>query len=168
MNFQFGWLACLFLSCSTYAHAENWFTEGDNFNLQLGFYTRHFNPSPEHLNHNQLVALEYQVPTRLSFGAQFGADKNVFGFSTFKNSFSQPSQYAYAGWIFNVNEMTYVKLTAGLIHGYKDEYQDKIPFNGSGIAPAVIPALGFKYRRFSLEGILLGSSAFMASAGFAF
>lgn len=46
----------------------------------------------------------------------------------------------------------YAKLMAGLIHGYKEPYEDKIPFNGLGIAPAVMPALGARHDRVDIEG----------------
>ena len=105
MNVRLGWLVCLLFSYSSYAHAENWFTEGDNFSVQLGFYTHHFNSSPEHVNHNHMVALEYQTPARLDFGKNFGVDKNLIGFSIFKNSFGQSSQYAYGGWWFDLRAL---------------------------------------------------------------
>ena len=54
------------------------------------------------------------------------------------------------------------------MHGYKDEYQDKIPFNDAGIAPVLIPALGFRYGKFLAEANLLGASGLTVTMGFAF
>ena len=72
----------------------------------------------------------------------------IGGFAYFDNSFGQPSQYLYAG--------------------YKDPYEDKIPLNGLGIAPAIVPAFGFKYKRVLSEIQILGTAAVTLTVGFNF
>jgi hypothetical protein len=62
----------------------------------------------------------------------------------------------------------YWRLTGGLLHGYKDEYQDKIPFNGLGVAPILVPALGFRHWRFFAEYHQAGLAAGMITVGFNF
>ena len=62
----------------------------------------------------------------------------------------------------------YAKLTGGLLHGYKEPYEDKIPLNGLGVAPVIIPALGFRYRNFVMETNLGGLAVVMMTAGVRF
>ena len=59
----------------------------------------------------------------------------------------------------------YMKLTGGLLEGYKGEYRDKIPLNRFGVAPAIIPSLGARYDRVSAEVVLLGAAAAMVTVG---
>jgi hypothetical protein len=54
------------------------------------------------------------------------------------------------------------------LHGYKGKYRDKIPFNKLGIAPAILPTLGARYKDFSVEAIILGNSALMIGVGYTF
>ena len=59
----------------------------------------------------------------------------------------------------------YVKLTAGLVHGYSGEYQDKIPFNNSGIAPVIVPSLGYCINRFCSELVIFGGAGLLLTFG---
>ena len=67
----------------------------------------------------------------------------------FSNSFGQPSQYAYYGWRFTpLDSMPklFIKLTAGVIHGYKYPYNKKIPLNNKhGWGLTAIPAIGYDF-----------------------
>lgn len=76
-------------------------------------------------------------------------DRHVAGFAYFRNSFGQPSQYAYYGWRFRPFDSMpglFVKLTGGVIHGYKYPYNKKIPFNNRhGWGITAIPALGYDF-----------------------
>ena len=56
----------------------------------------------------------------------------------------------------------------GLLHGYKEPYEDKIPFNGLGVAPAIVPALGLRYKRVYTEVNLAGAAAVTVNVGFSF
>ena len=59
----------------------------------------------------------------------------------------------------------YVKVGAGVVHGYRGEYRDKIPFNGSGYAPAIVAAVGYCYLRLCSEIVVFGSAGAMWTIG---
>lgn len=132
--------------------------EDGQWYLQTSVYTTHFHPDPEHNNHQDLIGLEYQ-----------GQGGKVAGGATLRNSFRQRTQYAYVGKRFD-SESTplYLKLTGGLIQGYRGDYRDKIPFNRYGVAPAIIPSLGVKAGPVGAEMVLLGASAMMVNVGLYF
>ena len=56
----------------------------------------------------------------------------------------------------------------GLLHGYKEPYDDKIPLNGLGVAPAIVPSLGFRYKWFLAEANLGGLAVITFTAGVRF
>lgn len=123
--------------------------------LQTSVYTRHFHPDPEHNNHQNLIGLEYQAD-----------DGVVAGGATFRNSFRQRSQYAYVGKRFDTDVApVYLKVTGGLLQGYRGEYRDKIPLNRFGVAPVLIPSLGARLGPAGGELVLLGNSAMMVNLG---
>lgn len=133
--------------------------ELDHVLVQTSLYTRHYSPDPEHNNHQNLISIELHNPQRWLAGAGW-----------FKNSYDQPTWYWYAGREFpfwQPNEKTLVrgKLTGGLLRGYKDEYRDKIPFNHSGIAPAILPSIGVQWGRMESDLILFGSAGLMVTGG---
>jgi hypothetical protein len=127
--------------------------------LQTSLYTRHFKPDPRHDNHQKLIDLEVVFQNSWLFGA-----------ASFDNSFGQSTQFIYAGksWPLFGSDFWYFKLVGGLLHGYKEPYKDKIPLNGLGIAPAILPALGFRYRKVFVETNLAGIAAVTVTAGIAF
>ena len=59
----------------------------------------------------------------------------------------------------------YIKVAAGVIHGYSGEFQNKIPFNSSGYAPGIVPGIGYCYKRFCGEMILFGTAGAMWTVG---
>ncbi|MWK54795.1 sn-glycerol-3-phosphate transporter [Pseudomonas otitidis] len=123
--------------------------------LQTSVYTRHFHPDPEHNNHQNLIGLEYQAD-----------DGVVAGGATFRNSFRQRSQYTYVGKRFDSDVApVYLKVTGGLLQGYRGEYRDKIPLNRFGVAPVLIPSLGARLGPVGGELVLLGNSAMMVNLG---
>ena len=127
--------------------------------FQTSLYTKHWDPEPDHVNHQKLLGIELET-TR----------KWIYGFGWFDNSFGQPSQYLYAGYSWNLfrTDWFYFKLTGGLLHGYKDPYEDKIPLNGLGIAPVIVPSFGVRYKRVFAEAQILGTAALTITAGFSF
>lgn len=126
--------------------------------LQTSVHTRHFSPAPEHNDRQRLIGLERNAPSKWLYGA-----------ATFRNSFDQRSYYAYVGKRFDVADSPfYLKLSGGLLHGYKGEYRDKIPLNRFGTAPAIIPSAGVRFGPFTAEVVLLGLSATMANVGVRF
>ena len=126
--------------------------------VQTSVYTRHFSPDPEHNNHQDMMGLERNEASGL-----------VYGGATFRNSFGQRSFYGYAGKRFDSStHPVYLKVTGGLLKGYKGKYRDKIPLNGLGIAPVIIPAVGVNLGPVNAEAILLGASAVMLNVGIRF
>ena len=142
---------------SWYSLPQHWSIEG--WNIQTSLYTRHFDPDPDHNNNQRLIGIEAR------FDRQW-----LGGIALFDNSFGQNSQMIYLGkyWTLFGSEHWYGKLTAGLLHGYKEPYEDKIPFNSLGIAPVIIPSLGFRYRWFLAEANLAGLAAVTLTAGITF
>jgi len=138
------------------SETQGWIT---GWNLQFSLYTRHWDPSPEHNNHQHMVSLEAR-----------SHDNWLAGLSVFDNSYYQPTQLLYVGrtWPLLNSSHWYFKLIGGLIHGYKEPYEDKIPLNGLGIAPAILPSLGYRRGHFMAEAHLAGVAAMTLTAGVRF
>lgn len=122
-------------------------------------YTKHWSDDPDHVNNQKMIAGEAHMKNNWLFGLAF-----------FDNSFGQPTQYLYAGYKWDLfgSRLFYFKLTGGLLHGYKEPYEDKIPLNGLGVAPAILPTLGFQYKHFVTELNIAGTAAITITAGLAF
>lgn len=136
--------------------------ELDHVFIQTSLYTRHFSPNPKHNNHQDLMAVELHNPHRWMVGAAW-----------FKNSYRQPSWYWYVGREFPLWEPDHqfsvrAKLSAGVLRGYKGKYRDKIPFNRAGIAPAILPSVGVRYKRLEADVIMYGTAGMMITAGVRF
>ncbi|VVN55072.1 sn-glycerol-3-phosphate transporter [Pseudomonas fluorescens] len=126
--------------------------------LQTSVYTRHFSPDSEHNNNQDLIGIERNEASGL-----------VYGVATFRNSFSQRSFYTYAGKRFDSDTYpVYLKLTGGLLQGYRGEYKNKIPLNRFGVAPVIIPSVGAHYGPVAAELVLLGFNAAMITTGVRF
>ena len=152
--------ALLLLAQSGAALAESALQAKDQgfWYLQTSVFTKHFSPDPDHNNNQDLLGLERNE-----------ASGWVYGAATFRNSFSQRSYYAYAGKRYqSANYPLYLKLTGGLLEGYRGKYQDKIPLNRFGVAPVIIPSLGTYYGPVAAELVLLGANAAMITTGVRF
>lgn len=127
--------------------------------FQTSIYTHHWSSDPDHVSNSKLLDLEFETTNRW-----------IYGFAWFDNSFGQPSQYLYAGysWPLFKKDWAYFKLTGGLLHGYKDPYENKIPLNGLGVAPAIVPSFGLRYKRVFTEMQILGTAALTWTVGFNF
>lgn len=162
-------------------YASGVFVSGDRLLLQTSIWTRHYEPEPDHTNNQDLINLEWQAPPDARFEWQrdgaavqrmswLGDVRWLAGGAAFRNSFGQRSAYVYGGGRYDLLETGrmhfYAKVTAGLMHGYRGEYRDKIPFNRFGVAPAVLPALGVEYGRMNLEMIPFGAAGMMLNLGF--
>jgi hypothetical protein len=127
-------------------HAKPW-------QLMLSPYAEHWHYNPEH-RPVRLIGLEHQDISGRFCGLAF-----------FTNSFGQPSLYGFVGqrWTGVLgNPDLFFKLSGGLIYGYKGAYQDKIPFNNYGIAPAIIPSLGYHFSGdHAVQASLLGTAGFL-------
>jgi hypothetical protein len=127
--------------------------------VQTSVYTRHFDQDPEHNNDQNMLSVEALLKNDWLIGA-----------AIFDNSFYQRSQLVHAGksWSLYGSDSWYFKLTGGLLHGYKEPYEDKIPYNGLGVAPVIIPALGFRHRWLVVEANLGGLAVVAFTAGIRF
>lgn len=128
-----------------------------SYNLTTSLYTRHWNPRQEHNNDSRLIGLECQT------------NDTMWGIALFKNSFDQDSQLVYWAKIFSLEEYVPVsglrsKWLFGLIHGYKGKYENKIPLNQLGIAPAIAPTIGITTRYLEADLVFLGFSAVTVTA----
>ena len=140
---------------------SNWFKGWNTTDSYLysSLYTKHYDPDPDHVNDQNMLGFESQTK-----------DKRVLGLAVFDNSFGQRSQYLYTGkkWRqFNSDHWNF-KLTAGLLHGYKEPYDDKIPLNNLGVAPVIVPGLGYQNKTLAVEFVQLGLSAGLITVGFTF
>jgi hypothetical protein len=135
--------------------ADPWRT--DRFYLETSLFTHHFSYDAAHVDKQKLILGEWNITEQWLVGA-----------SVFDNSFGQSSQYIYGGWRhrpFEEVQPLYVKVSAGLTHGYRGQYRDKIPLNGSGIAPVIVPSVGFCISRVCSELVLFGGAGFLVTLG---
>jgi hypothetical protein len=152
-------LGSLWASKEAWDAKEPWRT--DRFQVMVGTGTIHFNPDDEH-KQSWLLDMTYRFQERWLEGQW------IAGLALFTNSFGQFTQYAYGGlqWRPLVEHQPfYLKLTAGVIHGYSGQYQDKIPLNSSGFAPGIVPSMGYCWGRFCAEVALLGDAALQFGLG---
>jgi hypothetical protein len=134
---------------------EPWRT--DRFYLETSLYTRHFNYDAAHDDHQNLILGEWNITNEWLVGASF-----------FHNSFGQETQYVYGGYRFrpfDTLQPLYFKVSAGLVHGYTGEYQSKIPFNNAGIAPVIVPSVGYCISRYCSEVVVFGAAGAMLTFG---
>jgi hypothetical protein len=127
--------------------------------VYTSLYTTHYDPEPDHVNDQNMLGFENGL-----------GGVRLWGLAIFDNSFGQESQYLYLGqkWRAFESDQWYYKLTAGLLHGYKEPYDDKIPLNDLGVAPAIVPALGYRKKSFFAEFSQLGLAAGLITVGVAF
>jgi hypothetical protein len=147
----------LVLSAASSAQASI-FEEGDILMVQVAPDAIHYNSSPDHADFSWLIGLEWQSSSRWLVGASY-----------FNNSFDQKCEYFYFGksWPLEfISSNVYFKLTGGLLLGYKEPYEDKIPFNNDGVAPGVVPALGYQYGDFNVQINALGGAGIMFTFGY--
>lgn len=115
-------------------------------------YTHHWNHSEEHRN-VVLIGLQRHLP-----------NDRLCGISFFRNSFAQPSLYAFTGWTWDTQRLPnwQATITAGILYGYVYPHEDKVPLNRQGFSPAVIPSIGYRLtERTTVEMQLLGTAALM-------
>jgi hypothetical protein len=153
---KFSWNPCPDASSSADAD-DKVANNPPSWNLLLSPYTHHWRYNPDH-KHVFLAALEKRLPHDRFCGAAF-----------FSNSFGQPSTYVYAGkqWdgVLDQHKL-FTKVSVGLIYGYKGPYQHKIPFNDYGVAPAIIPSLGWHFTpQESAQVMVLGTAGLLFAYG---
>ena len=133
---------------------------GTRWELTLSPYAHHWNYSPDH-RPVFLGALDSTV-----------AGNRFCGLALFRNSFGQPAAFAYVGQRWDgIGGQTklFAKVSAGFIYGYRGKYQDKIPYNHSGVAPAIIPAIGYDFEKNqSVQAMVLGRAGILFAYGRSF
>ncbi len=104
--------------------------------LTVSPYTKHYYPKPIH-SYVWLVGIE-----------RHDSDNSFMGAAFFNNSFGQDSVYLYPWGQSYPNFWGYEKLTAkwsaGLIYGYVEPWEQKVPLNHNGFSPGFVPALSWK------------------------
>lgn len=133
---------------------------GDVIMFQAAPNAFHFDSSPEHVKYSWLLGVEWQRLTNW-----------LAGYAYFNNSFGQKCHYLYGGKSWQLGQSDsgwYLKVTAGLIEGYREPYNNKLPVNPNGIAPVIVPGLGYRYERFNVQMNLLGAQGLMVTVGYDF
>lgn len=120
----------------------------------------HVNPSDEH-EWVWAIGLERQRD-----------DRWLWGGSYFSNSFGQPSGYLYVGQRYDQllsQPSLFFQWSAGLLYGYRGEFQDKVPLNANGFSPGAVFSLGWQLEpRISAQINLLGVAGFMLQVSYDF
>lgn len=135
---------------------------GDFWRLMASPYTVHYHKDNEgEHEYVYMVGLERQR-----------SDGWVWGGVYFSNSFGQPSGYVYVGEKvigFSRWDKLFFQWTAGILYGYKEPYEDKVPFNYKGFSPGATLSLGWQFtREFSVQAITLGAAGMMFQAAWDF
>jgi opacity protein-like surface antigen len=131
-----------------------------DWRLMLSPLTLHFNYDPDH-RYVYMLGLERQYPSGVVVGGAY-----------FRNSFGQPSGYAFGGYRFNHvagYDPFFVEVTGGLIYGYVAPFNHKVPFDVEWFAPGAVASAGLQLTpTFSTQVNLLGLAAvmFQVSADF--
>jgi len=151
----------------TPAHTQR-LAPGDRLRLAYTPRVFHVTHDADYVDWNHIVALEWLTP-RHTF---WGADRTHFGISLFDNSYGQFSQSAYAGlewdWTRALGGDVFLSLSAGLVHGYKEPYEDKLPLNSAlGVGLTLVPAIGWQRGPLGFAASLSGS-AFALRISYAF
>jgi hypothetical protein len=155
---------CLIMGCllATVSHAQTsaW-SDGfsfdvkpdDRLTLMYAPFTHHYSPSDEH-RYVWLVGVERER-----------ADGRLSGITYFSNSFGQPSTYIFP-WGQSYRNLggvqgLFAKWSGGLLYGYVDPYENKVPLNVNGFSPAIIPSLGFERNGFGAQVNFLAAAGLM-------
>ncbi len=113
-------------------------------------YVHHWTQSPEH-RHAYIFTLEKHQD-----------EQRLIGLALFRNSFGQPSAYAYGAYHwhgFLGEPRLTAKVSAGIIYGYTGKYADKVPLNWNGFSPGLIPSVGYKItQQDALHIMVLGAA----------
>ena len=170
-------LSFLLSSLNVYADTNN--QQSHQFMIQTSFWTHHYQHDPDHNNQQELInaiwypSAQYQLKTLKDSNHDWGNHTQWFvGGATFKNSFSQRTYYGYIGGRYRFNKTQslepYLRLTGGLLHGYRGKYQDKVPFNKYKTAPVLVPSVGVDIQQISLELVAFAASGVMLNIGYYF
>ena len=156
-------VCALILACFCSSAKSQLVAATDDFRFSYAPSAIHRSGLAGHVKYNNLLSAEL-LTERWRI---FGADRTTIGAAIFNNSFGQPCQYVFAGPEWDLKPLQsgwlFANVTAGALHGYSGEYQNKIPFNRYGTAPAAIPSIGWRYSQASIVMSLLGNSGLLFS-----
>ena len=134
--------------------------DGEYWRLMASPYTIHYGYDPDH-EPVYMIGLERQR-----------RDGWLWGGTYFTNSFGQPSGYVYVGekvLNFTPWDKLFFQWTAGILYGYKEPYEDKVPFNYKGFSPGATVSLGWQFtRQWSAQAIALGTAGLMFQIAYDF
>lgn len=129
-----------------------------HWRIALSPFSYHWRPSEEH-----------QSVYALGLERQY-ADRWLLGGSLFSNSFGQASAYAYVGRRYEAllgQPELFFQWSVGLMYGYVDEYEDKVPLNVNGFSPGALISLGWQAnRQWSFTVHALGDAGLMLQIGY--
>jgi len=122
-------------------------------------FTVHWRPNPEH------------KPVWAIGVERERADGVLGGISFFSNSFGQDSSYYYVGQRLTGlggRPEAYLLWSAGLLYGYRGQYENKVPMNHHGYSPGALVALGWIFDRdASAQFNVLGDAGVMLQRNYA-
>ncbi len=115
---------------------------------------------------------DYEGPPILG-SIEYHKKNNWFGgLALFNNSFGQFSQYLYLGKQFYPWKSlphTRIKLTAGVVQGYKDEHYDTLPIRwGDSWGLGFVPSIGYQKGRVGYDVAILGVAGLLFAVGYEF
>ena len=128
--------------------------KGNLLHLQISPYTRH-NTYDEAHKRVIAIGLEREYP-----------NGKLDGVSLFRNSFGQTSAYLYPwGGVYHsiggIQPLSF-KWSAGLLYGYKEPYERKVPLNYKGFSPGAIVSVAYEFKPgWSGQINVLGTAALM-------
>ena len=132
---------------------EDLWTDSGHWRVIASPYTWHYRYSAEHRD-VFAIGLERQ---RL--------DRWLAGLSLFRNSFGQPSGFAYVGRRFPElfeQPQLYAQVAGGVLYGYVGRFKSKVPLNVAGFAPGAVVSLGWQFTpRWSATVHALGDAGLM-------
>ena len=125
----------------------------DRLTLMYSPFTHHYSPSDEH-RYVWLVGVERERN-----------DGRLSGITYFSNSFGQPSTYIFP-WGQSYRNIggvqgLFAKWSGGLLYGYVEPYEDKVPLNVNGFSPAIIPSVGYERGGYGVQLNLLALAGLM-------
>lgn len=154
-----GSLALSLLLLATVSAKAGILEEGDIVTGAFGFYTYHVSNDEKLNGAPWMFGVEWEKPSRWGSGLAF-----------FQNSFGQPSGYLYAQKRYTWSggdEGWFLKITGGLLYGYRPPHEHAVPFNRGGFSPGLVPIVGYKKGRATAEIVVFGaSSGFVATLGY--
>lgn len=132
-----------------------WETEpGSKLELQMSSFTYHYTYDEAHRN-VLMVGVERER-----------ANGKLDGIAAFSNSFGQPCLYLFPWgnvWhgVAGVDALS-VKWTAGLLYGYVEPYENKVPMNYNGFSPGAVLSVAYEFTPgWSAQINMLGTAALM-------